>query len=107
MAKDPTVRREMDASPDDDLVIKRALNRSYLASTYNKPNASPEELDQIMRAHSITHWGIDDPAATEGSQQFASLGALVSRAANGGMDRSDGMAWGPDGNLYYLVRGGG
>ena len=62
MAKNPVVRREMDASPDDDLVIKRALNRSYIASIYDKPNASPEELDAIMRSHSISHWGINNPS---------------------------------------------
>ena len=62
ITKNPVVRQEMDMSPDDDLVAKRALNRNFLATMYDKPNASPEELDALMREHSIKHWGINNPS---------------------------------------------
>ena len=43
---------------------------------------------------------IGDTTATEGEPGLGSLGALVAKANNGGMDRSSGMVFGPDGNLY-------
>ncbi len=41
-----------------------------------------------------------DATVTEGDTRLGSLGALVTAAGNGGMDRSTGMVFGPDGNLY-------
>jgi hypothetical protein len=44
---------------------------------------------------------VDDGTATEGDGRLGqSLGAFVSQSDNGGMNRSAGMAWGPDGKLY-------
>jgi WD40 repeat protein len=44
---------------------------------------------------------IGNASATEGDGSIGQwIGAFVSRTANGGMERSSGMAWGPDGNLY-------
>ena len=43
---------------------------------------------------------VSDATATEGDARLGSLGALVAAAGNGGLDRSTGMAFGPDGNLY-------
>jgi hypothetical protein len=43
----------------------------------------------------------EDSTATEGDGRLGqSLGALVALSDNGGLGRSTGMAWGPDGNLY-------
>jgi outer membrane protein assembly factor BamB len=47
-----------------------------------------------------TAFSINNVAATEGSTHFASLGALVDQAGNGGLNLATGMAFGPDGNLY-------
>ncbi|WP_165067747.1 Calx-beta domain-containing protein [Paludisphaera rhizosphaerae] len=43
---------------------------------------------------------IADVSVVEGDTRFGSLGALVPASANGGLNRSTGMAIGPDGNLY-------
>jgi Concanavalin A-like lectin/glucanases superfamily/Calx-beta domain len=44
---------------------------------------------------------VDDGTATEGDARLGQpMGAFVGRFANGGLNRSTGMAWGPDGNLY-------
>ncbi len=44
---------------------------------------------------------VDDGAAAEGDARIGqTMGALVSQAANGGLDFATGLAWGPDGNLY-------
>jgi outer membrane protein assembly factor BamB len=43
---------------------------------------------------------VNNVTVTEGNTHFGSLGALVDQAGNGGLDRSTGMTFGPDGNLY-------
>ncbi|MFO0892969.1 MAG: LamG-like jellyroll fold domain-containing protein [Isosphaeraceae bacterium] len=43
---------------------------------------------------------VSDVVVTEGDPRFGSLGAFVSQAGNGGLTRSSGMTYGPDGNLY-------
>jgi hypothetical protein len=44
---------------------------------------------------------VADSTATEGDARLGqSLGAFVSQSNNGGLNRSTGMTWGPDGNLY-------
>jgi hypothetical protein len=44
---------------------------------------------------------VADSTATEGDGRIGqSLGAFVAQSDNGNMNRSAGMAWGPDGNLY-------
>ena len=49
---------------------------------------------------------INDVATTEGDLRFGTnLGALVPKNANGGLDRSSGMTYGPDGNITDVVVG--
>lgn len=49
---------------------------------------------------------LSDATTTEGDARIGqSLGAFVSQSNNGGMQRSTGMAWGPDGNLYVGSHG--
>jgi outer membrane protein assembly factor BamB len=43
---------------------------------------------------------VNNVAVTEGNTHFASLGALVDQAGNGGLSLATGMVFGPDGNLY-------
>ena len=44
---------------------------------------------------------VEDATAAEGGDRIGRpLGAFVSKANNGGLDRARGLAWGPDGNLY-------
>ena len=44
---------------------------------------------------------VEDSTATEGDGRIGqSVGAFVARTDNGHVDRTTGMAWGPDGNLY-------
>src|SRR5262249_7314929 len=44
---------------------------------------------------------VGDGSATEGDARIGqTMGAFVPQSDNGGMNRSTGMAWGPDGNLY-------
>jgi hypothetical protein len=44
---------------------------------------------------------VADGSATEGDSRIGQrMGDFVPQAGNGGMNRSTGMAWGPDGNLY-------
>jgi hypothetical protein len=43
---------------------------------------------------------IGDATGIEGAAGYGSRGALVDLSANGGLIRSTGLAWGPDGSLY-------
>lgn len=43
---------------------------------------------------------VGDVTVVEGAGGYGSRGALVAQSANGGLNRSSGTAWGPDGNLY-------
>ena len=43
---------------------------------------------------------VSDATVTEGDSRLGSLGTLVAVAGNGGLDRSTGMVFGPDNNLY-------
>jgi outer membrane protein assembly factor BamB len=43
---------------------------------------------------------VNNATVTKGNLLFGSLGTLVDQAGNGGLNRSMGMAIGPDGNLY-------
>jgi hypothetical protein len=69
-----------------------------LLSTSNA--AIPAFAGEATILNDDTLVSISDASATEGRQQFASLGAFVGLNDNGGMTFSAGMAWGPDGNLY-------
>jgi outer membrane protein assembly factor BamB len=66
--------------------------------------ATPSGGTSVMGVATIvtntTNISVADASASEGSSHFVSLGALVDQAGNGGLDRSTGMAFGPDGNLY-------
>jgi outer membrane protein assembly factor BamB len=43
---------------------------------------------------------VNNATVTNGNLLYGSLGTLVDQAGNGGLNRSTGMAFGPDGNLY-------
>jgi outer membrane protein assembly factor BamB len=66
--------------------------------------ATPSGGTSVMGVATIvtnnTNISVSGTSAIEGSSHPVSLGALVDQTGNGGLDRSTGMAFGPDGNLY-------
>jgi outer membrane protein assembly factor BamB len=66
--------------------------------------ATPSGGTSIMGIATIltsnTNISVSGASAIEGSSHLVSLGTLVDQAGNGGLDRSTGMAFGPDGDLY-------
>jgi hypothetical protein len=91
-------------------VVDNATDRVYQYDNARSRTSGSQSASTtfVLAAGNTNPQGISDPpiisisdnAATEGSQQFTSLGAFVDQNANGNMIRSTGMAYGPDGNLY-------
>lgn len=75
---------------DDLKLYDHALTASDVLAIYN---SGRDDLAPLI--------SINDGVTIEGETHFGeSLGALVASNANGGLDRSSGLAFGPDGNLY-------
>jgi outer membrane protein assembly factor BamB len=73
-------------------------NKTFWLNTSATGYASGGGLGMILNDDAAV--SVADTTVTEGDTRLGSLGALVAAANNGGMDRSTGMTFGPDGNLY-------
>ncbi len=77
---------------DDLKLYDNALSAADVLADFNAGKGSLQSSTTIS---------ISDDNITEGNAHFnSSLGSLVSQGANGGLRRSSGMTYGPDGNLY-------
>ena len=77
----------------------------YSRQSLSRPRAGRRTLSRLTvesleRRDVPSTLSVNSVTVTEGNPHFGSLGGLVDQAANGGLDRSSGMTFGPDGNLY-------